>query len=186
MPLKLKAEALLNVALGRRKYYDLAWNPDSFTRDAGLAEFLAEDALEVRRVTGQFYFAYTPVAERARRGARFLKLPVLIQLPGEDLMIDSDYTRSVDPDGNLKRGDDWEAVGVTCREGASIGARAVCVAPVTIGRWALVAAGSVAAYRAKKWPRQKAEPLVLQGVRARIRVPMRRGGQLLPGPERDA
>ena len=56
---------------------------------------------------------------------------------------DDHYPRSVDPDGNLKRGDDWEAVGVTCREGASIGARAVCVAPVTIGRWALVAAGSV-------------------------------------------
>ncbi|HEX6917232.1 MAG TPA: N-acetyltransferase, partial [Phycicoccus sp.] len=37
----------------------------------------------------------------------------------------------------------WEAVGVTCREGSSIGARAVCVAPVTIGRWAMVAAGSV-------------------------------------------
>jgi UDP-2-acetamido-3-amino-2,3-dideoxy-glucuronate N-acetyltransferase len=53
------------------------------------------------------------------------------------------YPRSVDPDGKLKRGDDWEAVGVTCREGSSIGARAVCVAPVTIGRWALVAAGSV-------------------------------------------
>ena len=32
---------------------------------------------------------------------------------------------------------------MTCREGASIGARAVCVAPVTIGRWAMVAAGSV-------------------------------------------
>jgi alpha-beta hydrolase superfamily lysophospholipase len=94
VPLRLKAEALLNVALGRRKYYDLPWNPNSFTRDAGLAEFLAQDALEVRRVTGQFYFAYTPVAERARRGARFLKLPVLIQLPGEDLMIDSDYTRT--------------------------------------------------------------------------------------------
>ena len=29
------------------------------------------------------------------------------------------------------------------RYGASIGARAVCVAPVTVGRWALVAAGSV-------------------------------------------
>lgn len=53
------------------------------------------------------------------------------------------YPRSVAPDGTLKRGDDWEAVGVTCREGASIGARAVCVAPVTIGRWAMVAAGSV-------------------------------------------
>lgn len=53
------------------------------------------------------------------------------------------YPRSVTPDGALKRGDDWDAVAVTCREGASIGARSVCVAPVTIGRWALVAAGSV-------------------------------------------
>lgn len=53
------------------------------------------------------------------------------------------YPRSISADGNLKRGDDWEAVGVVCRTGASIGARSVCVAPVTIGRWALVAAGAV-------------------------------------------
>lgn len=53
------------------------------------------------------------------------------------------FPRSVTPDGLLKRGDDWDAVGVTVREGASIGARSVCVAPVTIGRWALVAAGAV-------------------------------------------
>ena len=53
------------------------------------------------------------------------------------------YPRAVNPDGTLKSGADWEAVGVTCRTGASIGARSVCVAPVTIGRWALVAAGSV-------------------------------------------
>ncbi|EAP97497.1 putative acetyltransferase [Janibacter sp. HTCC2649] len=53
------------------------------------------------------------------------------------------FPRSIDPDGTLKRGDDWEAVGVTCKQGSSIGARSVCVAPVTIGRWALVAAGSV-------------------------------------------
>ncbi len=53
------------------------------------------------------------------------------------------YPRSVAPDGTLKRGDDWEAVGVTCLTGSSIGARAVCVAPVTIGAWAMVAAGSV-------------------------------------------
>ena len=53
------------------------------------------------------------------------------------------YPRAVAPDGSPKRADDWEPVGVICREGASIGARAVCVAPVTIGRWALVAAGSV-------------------------------------------
>lgn len=53
------------------------------------------------------------------------------------------FPRAVDPDGQLKSGDAWEAVGVTVRQGASIGARAVCVAPVTIGRWALVAAGAV-------------------------------------------
>ncbi|MFN8156020.1 MAG: acyltransferase [Candidatus Nanopelagicales bacterium] len=53
------------------------------------------------------------------------------------------YPRSINPDGSQKSGHDWEPVGVTIRQGASIGARSVCVAPVTIGRWALVAAGSV-------------------------------------------
>ena len=53
------------------------------------------------------------------------------------------FPRSITPEGDLKRGDDWEAVGVTCKKGASIGARSVCVAPVTIGEWAMVAAGSV-------------------------------------------
>ncbi|WP_025159086.1 acyltransferase [Leifsonia aquatica] len=53
------------------------------------------------------------------------------------------FPRAVNPDGTLKSADDWHAVGVTARAGASIGARAVCIAPVTIGRWALVAAGSV-------------------------------------------
>jgi len=53
------------------------------------------------------------------------------------------YPRAVNPDGSAKTGDDWEAVGVTLREGAAVGARAVCVAPVTVGRWATVAAGSV-------------------------------------------
>jgi serine acetyltransferase len=53
------------------------------------------------------------------------------------------YPRAITPDGALKSADDWHAVGVTVRRGASIGARAVCVAPVTVGRWALVAAGTV-------------------------------------------
>jgi UDP-2-acetamido-3-amino-2,3-dideoxy-glucuronate N-acetyltransferase len=53
------------------------------------------------------------------------------------------FPRSVTPAGELKRGDDWQAVGVTLRAGSSIGARAVCVAPVTVGRWATVAAGAV-------------------------------------------
>ncbi|HEX5121535.1 MAG TPA: acyltransferase [Pseudonocardiaceae bacterium] len=53
------------------------------------------------------------------------------------------YPRAINPDGGLKSADDWHAVGVTIAEGASIGARAVCVAPVRIGRWATVAAGAV-------------------------------------------
>lgn len=53
------------------------------------------------------------------------------------------YPRAVTPEGTLKSGHDWEPVGVVVREGAAVGARSVCVAPLTIGRWALVAAGSV-------------------------------------------
>jgi UDP-2-acetamido-3-amino-2,3-dideoxy-glucuronate N-acetyltransferase len=59
------------------------------------------------------------------------------------VLTNDQYPRAVQPDGSLKSADDWEHVGVTVRTGASIGARAVCVAPVTVGRWALVAAGSV-------------------------------------------
>lgn len=53
------------------------------------------------------------------------------------------FPRAVNADGTPKRASDWEAVGVECLEGASIGARAVCVAPVVIGRWAVIAAGAV-------------------------------------------
>jgi acetyltransferase-like isoleucine patch superfamily enzyme len=53
------------------------------------------------------------------------------------------HPRAVTPDGALKTADDWDCVGVTIGTGAAIGARSVCVAPVHIGRWAMVAAGSV-------------------------------------------
>jgi len=53
------------------------------------------------------------------------------------------YPRAVTPEGLIKTSKDWEPVGVTVRYGASIGARAVCVGPVTVGSWAVVAAGSV-------------------------------------------
>ena len=53
------------------------------------------------------------------------------------------FPRAINPDGSLKSAHDWEPVGVTIRKGAAIGARSVCVAPVTIGAWATVAAGSV-------------------------------------------
>jgi UDP-2-acetamido-3-amino-2,3-dideoxy-glucuronate N-acetyltransferase len=63
---------------------------------------------------------------------------------GPSVVLTNDhYPRAVNPDGSPKSAADWHPVGVTVREGASLGARAVCVAPVTIGRWALVAAGAV-------------------------------------------
>lgn len=63
---------------------------------------------------------------------------------GPAVVLTNDHNpRSVDPEGRQKRGGDWEAVGVRIAEGASIGARSVCVAPITIGRWAMVAAGAV-------------------------------------------
>ena len=59
------------------------------------------------------------------------------------VLTNDEYPRAVTPQLRLKGAEDWTAVGVTVGEGAAIGARAVCVAPLTIGRWALVAAGAV-------------------------------------------
>ncbi|WP_298868702.1 acyltransferase [uncultured Microbacterium sp.] len=53
------------------------------------------------------------------------------------------YPRAINADGSLKSAHDWEPVGVRIEKGAAIGARAVCVAPVTVGAWATVAAGTV-------------------------------------------
>jgi UDP-2-acetamido-3-amino-2,3-dideoxy-glucuronate N-acetyltransferase len=53
------------------------------------------------------------------------------------------YPRSVDVTGKLKRPEDWHASGVVVRQGASVGARAVVLPGVEIGRYALVAAGAV-------------------------------------------
>lgn len=53
------------------------------------------------------------------------------------------FPRAINADGSLKSASDWEPVGVTIGEGASIGASATCVAPVTIGRWSLVGSGAV-------------------------------------------
>jgi len=53
------------------------------------------------------------------------------------------FPRAINLDGSRKTDEDWDAVGVTVRTGASIGARAVCIAPITIGRWAMIAAGAV-------------------------------------------
>ncbi len=62
--------------------------------------------------------------------------------PGAVLTND-EFPRAANPDLSVKGAEDWVSVGVTIGDGASIGARAVCIAPVSIGKWALVAAGAV-------------------------------------------
>ena len=59
------------------------------------------------------------------------------------VLTNDEFPRAVKPNGELKSGSDWRAVGVEVGDGASIGARAVCIAPVKIGAWALIAAGAV-------------------------------------------
>lgn len=53
------------------------------------------------------------------------------------------FPRAINADGSQKSAADWKPVGVTIDEGASIGANSTCIAPVRIGKWALVGAGSV-------------------------------------------
>jgi acetyltransferase-like isoleucine patch superfamily enzyme len=51
--------------------------------------------------------------------------------------------RAINPDGTLKRDEDWQVGPVGVRYGASIGAGAVVLPDVEIGRWAMVGAGAV-------------------------------------------
>jgi len=59
------------------------------------------------------------------------------------VLTNDQYPRSIHQDGSPKRAGDWRPAGVQIARGASLGARAVCVAPMRIGQWAMVAAGAV-------------------------------------------
>ncbi len=51
--------------------------------------------------------------------------------------------RAVTPEGAVSEDGDWSVLPTLVREGASIGAGAVILPGITIGRWAMVAAGAV-------------------------------------------
>ena len=55
------------------------------------------------------------------------------------------YPRAITPEGTLKGADDWVVGPTLIRYGASIGAGAIILPKVTIGRFAMVAAGAVVA-----------------------------------------
>jgi len=63
---------------------------------------------------------------------------------GPEVVFTNDrYPRAINPDGSLKSAHDWEMQGSLVKFGAAIGSRSVVLPGLTIGRWALVAAGSV-------------------------------------------
>jgi acetyltransferase-like isoleucine patch superfamily enzyme len=63
---------------------------------------------------------------------------------GPQVVFTNDLTpRAVNPDGTRKSDDDWEALGTTVQYGASIGAGAIVLPGLSIGKFALVGAGSV-------------------------------------------
>jgi len=62
--------------------------------------------------------------------------------PGAILTNDR-YPRAITSTGDLAKGGDWEVSPITLREGCSIGAGAVVVAGVDVGRFATVGAGAV-------------------------------------------
>jgi acetyltransferase-like isoleucine patch superfamily enzyme len=51
--------------------------------------------------------------------------------------------RAINADGSLKSDADWEVTPILVRRGAAVGATSVVLPGVTIGRWAMVGAGSV-------------------------------------------
>lgn len=59
------------------------------------------------------------------------------------VLTNDEFPRAVNPDFSAKSAHDWNPVGVHVKQGASIGANSTCIAPLTIGEWALVGSGSV-------------------------------------------
>ncbi len=53
------------------------------------------------------------------------------------------YPRAINTDGSMKTDDDWDAGETHVGDGASVGAGAVVLPGVTVGAWAMVAAGAV-------------------------------------------
>lgn len=63
---------------------------------------------------------------------------------GPEVVFTNDkYPRAINADGSLKSEADWELGKTLVKFGAAIGSRSVIVTGITIGRWALVAAGAV-------------------------------------------
>lgn len=96
------------------------------------------------------------------------------------------YPRAITPEGELKSAHDWVPVGVNIKQGASVGARAVCVAPLTIGRWATIAAGAVVTKDVPDFALMVGVPAKRRGWVGKAGFPLTRRGEHWVCPETGA
>ena len=81
--------------------------------------------------------------------------------------------RAINPDGSLKTDADWEVSLTLIRSGASIGAGAIILSDVTIGRFAMVGAGAVVTRDVPAHGLAYGNPACLQGYVCRCGQPLR-------------
>ena len=92
------------------------------------------------------------------------------------------YPRSITPDGAVVSEEDWVPVATLVKYGASIGAGAIILAGVTIGRWALVGAGALVTHDVPDHGLVVGSPARLTGYACRCGRPLehRRDGWSCP------
>lgn len=71
--------------------------------------------------------------------------------------------RAINPDGSIKKTNDWKITKTKVKEGASIGANATILPEVIIGEWSLVGSGSVVTKNVPKFGLVVGNPAKLIG-----------------------
>jgi UDP-2-acetamido-3-amino-2,3-dideoxy-glucuronate N-acetyltransferase len=84
------------------------------------------------------------------------------------------YPRSITPDGRLRTDTDWTLGKTRVRYGASLGAGSILIAGISVGRFALIAAGAVVTTNVPDHGLIAGSPGRLVGYVCRCGVPLRR------------
>lgn len=92
------------------------------------------------------------------------------------------FPRSINVDGTVKSASDWLPVGVNVENGASIGAGAVCVAPLNIGEYAMIGAGAVVSKDVGRFALVVGVPAKQVGWVGRAGFPLQKNGDLFLCP----
>lgn len=88
--------------------------------------------------------------------------------------------RAINPDGSLKKADDWVLSETRIRQGASLGANSTIRCGITIGEWAMVGAGSVVTRDVPAYGLVYGNPARLHGAVCRCGANLPRGESTCP------